>query len=1340
MPRPLFDSPYIFGIHEPGGEAEMVRSGHPGWVLFTEEVGHDPNDTGGKDFSAWSDQDLGVICRINHGYEPKGTLPPSSLYQNFAVRCANYVRASKGCKIWIIGNEPNLAVERPGVEIDWSRAAYEAGKRGGTGDGTGGGGQGGDEGGGEDADNEEPEFPLTYRDLPDRFSALMPGDRSTRRLIVKPGEIITPQLYAQCYRLCRAAIHALPGHEDDQVLVAPVAPWNIDTMYPGNPSGDWITYFQDILDILGPENCDGFGLHTYSHGTELNFIYDDFKMNAPFTHRSYQFRAYRDFMDAVPANMRHLPVYITESNQNDTWLNRNIGWVQRAYGEIDHWNKQAGNQQIRCLILYRWPKLDRWYIEGRQGVIEDFRQALTFDYQWRAQAGAGTTPAPTPAPTPTPITPPTNLTYGIQWVRVQFPQDIQPGQEITASVTFTNRGNFVLARGGSNPVRMGFKFYDDDRPVVLAADRNLRTYMPKDVAVGETVTVDAAIATPTQPGKFTLQLDLMHYMDTWFGDKGAQPYRTTLQVGAVAAPPESGDVQIVNIVDQMPKGTVAYQPRDLSRIKHLVINHTAVRPNVDLALIANAHIQRGYPGIAYDFVVDDRGRVFQVAPLEGAVRADQEWSGQGINICLAGNFEEAPPPAAQLNAAGLLSASMARRFGLTASAVVGVGEMLSYASPGRTFYEGPTWKNTLKQIVAQRLQEAPAPAPVPAPAPAPDPEPEPTPQPQPDPEADDEIQQLQARLQQLLAQISTLQSENQRLQALINSGQGGQGSGPMLVVQPTIEDVILSLPRDPAGFFKRTLDEIKYVVINHTAVHQEVALDRIAQAHRVRLPGILYQFFIDAQGGIFQTEPLMDVVDASQPYIKNGINVAFAGSFTGTIPSQAQLQAGGQLIAWLLEQFPQLSLENVMGVREFIPHSSPGDQWTEGQNWKALLLTAIQNAERAAAPGPGSDSAQVQALRTQIAQLQQQVQTLQTQLQNAADAGAQVADLENELRTLENQYEALDDRYRGLQAANQNLQSQVDSLEAEIARLVSLPAADQQPPTASGPPPVAKPAVVYKADRLTRHPTLRYDRRSLSQITHIAVHHTAIRPDVGPERIAELHVMEDQSRHKDPWPGIGYHFFIHDSGVIDQCNDLETVSYQVYRANNYSLGIVLAGSFMNGATPTDAQLQSLSHLTAWLMQELNVPLRNVWGHREFPDNATVCPGSEWTEGKQWRNDFFARIQQVQSGVAAKPLEHILLFWQRAFPGPYAEADLLNAMEYIRRFRPNLGFSVEDALRAKYVTIVGGDAGTSGVDEQRLRDAGCKVERIAGRDEAETAQMLAAKVQSGRRHSQMDPEA
>jgi len=70
MVRPLFDSEYIFGLHEPGGEHHMKEAGRLGWVLFTEAIGHDPNNHSGKDFSHWSNQGYGVICRLNNGYEP----------------------------------------------------------------------------------------------------------------------------------------------------------------------------------------------------------------------------------------------------------------------------------------------------------------------------------------------------------------------------------------------------------------------------------------------------------------------------------------------------------------------------------------------------------------------------------------------------------------------------------------------------------------------------------------------------------------------------------------------------------------------------------------------------------------------------------------------------------------------------------------------------------------------------------------------------------------------------------------------------------------------------------------------------------------------------------------------------------------------------------------------------------------------------------------------------------------------------------------------------------------------------------------------------------------------
>ncbi len=113
MPRLLHDSDFIFGIHEPGGERYMLESGHPGWIVFTEGIGCDPNNASGVNYIPYSGQGLGVISRLNNGYEPNGTIPNEIHYEAFAKRCANFVANSPGCKIWIIGNEMNLPIERP---------------------------------------------------------------------------------------------------------------------------------------------------------------------------------------------------------------------------------------------------------------------------------------------------------------------------------------------------------------------------------------------------------------------------------------------------------------------------------------------------------------------------------------------------------------------------------------------------------------------------------------------------------------------------------------------------------------------------------------------------------------------------------------------------------------------------------------------------------------------------------------------------------------------------------------------------------------------------------------------------------------------------------------------------------------------------------------------------------------------------------------------------------------------------------------------------------------------------------------------------------------------------
>lgn len=309
------ESPYLFGIHDRGGEALMAAAGRRGWVLCTEAIGANRNDWSSKSYADLADGGYGVIVRLNNGYGHGGTLPNSSRYADFALRCGNFVERSSGCHIWVIANEPNIAVERPG------------------------------------------------------------GPEN--------GEHITPAKYAQAFLACRAAIRSRAGHETDQVVMGAVGPWNIQTIYPENPGGDWIVYFRHVLDRLAGK-VDGIAIHTYGRDGNPAAIASEARMAPPYHHRRSMFRTYQDFMEAIPAGSRHLPVYITETNENIAWEDVNRGWIREAYAEINRWNSDPGNQKIRAMILYRWERHagDIWYISGKNQVITDLRAALQHDYRW----------------------------------------------------------------------------------------------------------------------------------------------------------------------------------------------------------------------------------------------------------------------------------------------------------------------------------------------------------------------------------------------------------------------------------------------------------------------------------------------------------------------------------------------------------------------------------------------------------------------------------------------------------------------------------------------------------------------------------------------------------------------------------------------------------------------------------------------------------------------------------------------------------------------------------------------------------------------------------------------
>ncbi|MDQ3247593.1 MAG: N-acetylmuramoyl-L-alanine amidase, partial [Chloroflexota bacterium] len=551
---------------------------------------------------------------------------------------------------------------------------------------------------------------------------------------------------------------------------------------------------------------------------------------------------------------------------------------------------------------------------------------------------------------------------------------------------------------------------------------------------------------------------------------------------------------------------------------------------------------------------------------------------------------------------------------------------------------------------------------------------------------------LQAQLQQQLDERNQLRSVNEQLESDIIDLRRQLETEPV-DGELRIHNIVDKLPREAARYVPRRVQDVRFIVVNHTGVAPNVPWPSIARAHTPDWPGILYDFGIEAQGLINQMQPLEEVVETGQEYLANAINIAFAGEFNRASPTDEQIYAGGRLIAWLLQRYPAVKLDNIKGISEFIEHTSPGEQWLNGARWKELLLAAVRRASGFVEP-----SAVEGELRSRLVALERQL-----------DAAQQAIGVEEQQK-------------RRAEIDSQRLQSELATKRQGVSSFVIPP-----------------PALRNITDQLPKHPTLRYERRALSQITHVAVHHTAAPASLGALRIDELHVNADPDRGKEAWPGIGYHFFIGADGAIEQTNRLETASSHVYRHNGYTAGVAFAGSFMNGKIPTAAQLRSGAHLIAWLMQELRVPLARVWGHREFPENTTVCPGNEWTLGNRWRDLLFERIEQVQNGVGIKSIRHYLLFWQRAYPGPVARQDVVNAIGYLARFRPTVGFSPEDAKYAEYVTIVGGEAGISAADEQILISHGCKVERIAGRNEEETSRILAEMTELGRRFRDFDVE-
>jgi len=87
-------------------------------------------------------------------------------------------------------------------------------------------------------------------------------------------------------------------------------------------------------------------------------------------------------------------------------------------------------------------------------------------------------------------------------------------------------------------------------------------------------------------------------------------------------------------------------PRAATR--RIIVHHSA-SPDVSAATIHSWHLQKGWSGIGYHFVIRQAGGIEAGRPLETVgAHAGPEVNGDSIGICLAGNFMEYAPTKEQL--------------------------------------------------------------------------------------------------------------------------------------------------------------------------------------------------------------------------------------------------------------------------------------------------------------------------------------------------------------------------------------------------------------------------------------------------------------------------------------------------------------------------------------------------------------------------------------------------------------------------------------------------------------------------------------------------------------------
>lgn len=125
--------------------------------------------------------------------------------------------------------------------------------------------------------------------------------------------------------------------------------------------------------------------------------------------------------------------------------------------------------------------------------------------------------------------------FSVRWDRTPPGLTVEAGATATVPVRLTNSSASPWRASGAAEVKLAYHWRDTGGGVLVYD--GLRTPLPLPVPPGGTVAVEQEVETPSEPGRYVLELDLVFEHVDWFSRRGAETRRIPVRV----VPPGPGE-------------------------------------------------------------------------------------------------------------------------------------------------------------------------------------------------------------------------------------------------------------------------------------------------------------------------------------------------------------------------------------------------------------------------------------------------------------------------------------------------------------------------------------------------------------------------------------------------------------------------------------------------------------------------------------------------------------------------------------------------------------------------------------------------------------------------------